>query len=549
MAKKRYQKQNITNNSVGYPYTENRQGSSVGLRGSVINMPDELGQQSNDQRNIGNTAPNKTDIVLESTRNRVAYSNTDFRGGVLHESDSTFNHSYSQEQYYSQESIQSTIPIKSNDYNQDMNIINTLKNGCRRVVGQFRDDSSDTQTVCVKNPQIADYGKTPDDDKDYINEERVRREQERINHVERERRDRIERERKERELQERKKNEIALFDAATTIDVALNSETYFCLFTEKKEGLGEDAMPLIYSSRSTNYVGVFDGMGGSGATEYPTYTQGDKTGAYLSSRVIRAICYQWLIKYNEIRDIEELQKCIASDLTKFLDFWNIRPSGLRSSVIRILPTTLALVEAKKVGNKIKVTSYWAGDSRNYVLTPMGLKQISNDDLRQPKDPLENLRNDDALSNCICQDKPFYINEQYCGEYSEPIIILSATDGCFGYLPTPMHFEFILLKTLSDSNSCDEWCHNIKKHLEPISGDDFTIALQMIGEDFLYWKDKLIGRYYFIKEHLIDPIDAKKQEYNDAIQLCKTLEEDLHSSITNLWNEYKQEFMYTNNYHQ
>ena len=102
--------------------------------------------------------------------------------------------------------------------------------------------------------------------------------------------------------------------------------------------------------------------------------------------------------------------------------------------------------------------------------------MSIDDLRQPKDPLENLRSDDALSNCICQDKPFHINVQQMS-FNEPIIILSATDGCFGYLLTPMHFEYILLDCLMKSSNCKEWSEAIYKTLSPISSDDFTIGLQ------------------------------------------------------------------------
>ena len=129
---------------------------------------------------------------------------------------------------------------------------------------------------------------------------------------------------------------------------------------------------------------------------------------------------------------------------------------MRSPIIRILPTTLSVIAYQQESDNIDIYSYWCGDSRNYLLTKDGLMQISADDLKSKQDPLENLRNDDALSNCICQDKEFIINKLHIENQQIPIILLSATDGCFGYLPSPMHFENLLLETLMQSNGMEQW---------------------------------------------------------------------------------------------
>lgn len=377
---------------------------------------------------------------------------------------------------------------------------------------------------------------------DFVRKQKEREEKER-REFERKERERKERERQEKELQ-RIECEVLKY---SVIIPSISEDCFIALYTEKKDGLGEDSMPLIYRSSSTFCVGVFDGMGGAGATEYPTLTIGEKTGAYLSSRIVRAVCYDWLDEKGKI-EVWGLKEEISKYFNYLLSIWNIKPSGLRSGFVRVLPTTLAIVEATRNGSRTEVSSYWAGDSRNYVLLASGLKQLSYDDLRQPKDPLENLRSDDALSNCICQDKPFEINVKRIS-FNEPIIILSATDGCFGYLLTPMHFEFILLDCLMTSSNCTEWSEAIRKTLSPISSDDFTIGLQIVDWDFNYWQNLLHDRYEFLKESVIKPIEQMKSAYEDAKQEYAMREQNLYNRITESWHQYKEKFMLTNqSYH-
>lgn len=371
--------------------------------------------------------------------------------------------------------------------------------------------------------------------------EKERKEKER-REFERAEKERKERERQEKEQQKKREFEHEVLYYSENIPV-IPEDYYFALYTEKKDGLGEDSMPLIFRSRETACVGVFDGMGGAGAKEYPTLTIGNKTGAYLASRVVRAVSLNWLLN-NGYMDELRLKEDIIKYFNYLLSIWNVSPSGLRSGFVRVLPTTLAIVEAISKGNKIEVTSYWAGDSRNYVLLASGLKQLSTDDLRQPKDPLENLRSDDALSNCICQDKPFEINVKRFN-FKEPIIILSATDGCFGYLLTPMHFEYLLLDCMMKSSNCIEWRESIRQALTPISSDDFTIGLQIVDGDFDYWKNLLKGRYDYIKESVIMPIEQMKSAHEKAMKECAMCEQNLYYGITKFWDQYKEEFMLTN----
>lgn len=315
---------------------------------------------------------------------------------------------------------------------------------------------------------------------------------------------------------------------------------HFCINVPKKVNKGEDSDPLLLLNANTYYVGVFDGMGGSGAAEYPS-ANGTHTGAYIASRQTKQVCEEYLRKNNNV-NVDILKENIKTRLDDYLRTFGIRPSGLRSSIIRILPTTLALVSAEKQGKGTRIRSYWCGDSRNYIFTKSGLQQISVDDLSKPQDPLENLRNDEALSNCISQDKPFSIHEHDCGRFEEPIIIISATDGCFGYLSTPMHFEYLLLKTLAHATDCKQWKELIINELTEYSGDDFSMALIMVDESFEFWKNESSNRLQYIEKTYINKIQRMKDKIAETEKLLETSKTDLFDGITSLWEDYKINFL-------
>lgn len=312
----------------------------------------------------------------------------------------------------------------------------------------------------------------------------------------------------------------------------------------KKENKGEDADPLIHTSedRKLVFVGVFDGMGGSGATEYTT-KNGVHTGAYLASRKVSDTCKGFIMTADsDILDIDALSVCIKDDLKQCMEDNNIKPSVLRGAIMRTLPTTLAIIGASTSGSETHITSYWCGDSRNYILTKDGLLQVSLDDLSKTQDPLENLRNDESLSNCICQDRSFEIHQKDCGVFKEPVIILSATDGCFGYLKSPMHFEYLLLQTMQESQNIEEWKCNIENWLTPISGDDFSIGLAMIGGDFEYWKNIMIDELKNIQKSYINPIEKSENTIKDLQHKVLMAQQGSYDTITTLWNHYSNKYM-------
>ena len=315
----------------------------------------------------------------------------------------------------------------------------------------------------------------------------------------------------------------------------------FKFMIEKREGHGEDSNPLFLVKDDFCAVGVFDGMGGSGATTCVSDFGNDHTKAYVASRIIKEAISNYLSNTEPYSDInaEGILNTAKSRLEQEKSNFPTKASGLRSKLVRDYPTTLAIVtyEQKENGMSI-INSYWAGDSRNYLWNSEGFYQISKDDLDVENDPLENLRNDGALSNCICSDRTFQINNKNVN-VTGPFVIISATDGCFGYFPTPMHFHEVLLTGLKLSGNISEWENYVKEKICKVTGDDISLSLCAIGyEDFNTIKssfadDTIVG---------FDEISNLQTEIaalDVAIREKKAL---LEESIQAGWKNYKTSYM-------
>jgi hypothetical protein len=122
----------------------------------------------------------------------------------------------------------------------------------------------------------------------------------------------------------------------------------------KIPGQGEDSDPILRHGRELGLVGVFDGMGGAGGTVYET-PDGPRTGAYLASRVARDVVEQRML---ELLDPEwhvdgpavaqALHDAVRQALVARLAELKAPASGLRSKLLRALPTTMALVALQRL---------------------------------------------------------------------------------------------------------------------------------------------------------------------------------------------------------
>ncbi|GAB4124463.1 MAG: hypothetical protein OHK0045_24780 [Raineya sp.] len=277
---------------------------------------------------------------------------------------------------------------------------------------------------------------------------------------------------------------------------------FFTLWTEKVAEKGEDAPPtlLIDEEQGRGILAVYDGLGGAGSTPYQI---GNKifSGAYLASRLAMQVAEQTFISkhYSFIEKeapFEEIQKdYFSAYLEKYLKTafqlkiaqLDQQRSKIRSKLIKRLPTTIAgLTFSVDEGNSMQENTYytesfWAGDSRVYVWLPKGLKQISEDNLTENLDAQENLEQDAPISNCVNADEDFEIFSKRL-TFQEPLVLITATDGTFGYLPTPFHFEYYLLATLHHPRTCtiEDWKNILTLALENVTGDDMSLCLLTLG---------------------------------------------------------------------
>ena len=304
---------------------------------------------------------------------------------------------------------------------------------------------------------------------------------------------------------------------------------------EKKEGYGEDSEPLSFNGADICAVGVFDGMGGAGAApgiikneDGNTHTQ-----AYYASRLVKS-AVEKALQENEGQPTIEILKTYIKKIYEE----NVVKSetGLITRLLRPYPTTMAMVTVSRNDDKYDITSFWAGDSRNYLWSLDGFYQISNDDLKGGEDPFENLRDDGVLSNCISSDSKFDINVLKIA-IDTPFIVLSATDGCFGYFQAPMYFEHILRQTLQESANEHEWQEKIKEEILKVTGDDISMSLTVMGIcDFDVLKNQF-GKY---NGRIVEGIEVASRK----------LEKDMHEArqeyerqLYNLWGKYKYDYMH------
>lgn len=242
-----------------------------------------------------------------------------------------------------------------------------------------------------------------------------------------------------------------------------NEPIIISFMTEKIVGRGEDAPPLFISKGQTCAVGVFDGMGGAGATTCNSSIGDGHTKAYVASRIVASAMDVYLCNHLPTNDvaIEDMKAIIRRKLCLEKETYPPQiQTSLRTKLVRDYPTTLAIVTFHEYEGSSQVNSYWAGDSHCYLWNKDGFFQISKDDLADDNDPMENLHSDSPISNCICADRDFIINHKLIDLGKEPVIILCATDGCFGYFQTPMHFEYVLKTCLQESQNEKEWSDKI-----------------------------------------------------------------------------------------
>ncbi len=301
-------------------------------------------------------------------------------------------------------------------------------------------------------------------------------------------------------------------------------DTVWVIEKPAKESLGEDSFYCAAKGNSA-LVCVCDGCGGLGARKYETFE--GHTGAYIASRAVSGGIHDWY--HHNYRKSWKNPRELSVTLDDYIrcvyavcEPYAVEKMRIAGSMVRRFPTTLALAYAESDKEGILIHLLWAGDSRVYLLDENGLAQLTKDDT-DVEDALENLFSDGALTNVLSSDGKYQINYKTI-LLDKPALIFAATDGCFGYISSPMEFEYTLLRELSESKGPAEFKNRLRNVLAEYAGDDLAMGLMSFYYgSFDNTKNRLKKRLKELEAHYISPIH---KEWSDEL-------------VRMLWNEYKK----------
>jgi len=263
---------------------------------------------------------------------------------------------------------------------------------------------------------------------------------------------------------------------------------------------GEDSYCHCFCD-TAGMVAVFDGCGGAGARKHAHYS--DKSEAYMASRFCSGVFFDQFCQTfpSEMTAEEFVKDCLTPAVKERLHEYQPPKEGfeIRGSMVRTLPTTVAaaLIQQEKDGTQT-VSAIWAGDSRVYILDEKGLAQLTVDDTSVP-DPMENLYEDGVLKNILCADRALTLHCRSV-RMDKPFLVFAATDGCFGYVTTPMEFEGLLLQNLMAAESLAQWEERLYQTIGQVAGDDYSLCMAAYGDlDLKRLQTALAGRFAMLRD--------------------------------------------------
>jgi hypothetical protein len=185
--------------------------------------------------------------------------------------------------------------------------------------------------------------------------------------------------------------------------------------------------------------------------------------------------------------------------------------------------------------------FWSGDSRVYVFDPAtGAHQLTRDDLRDAGDALVNLRQDSVVSNAMSADTDFVVHHHRV-ELTAPFLAVAATDGCFGYVRTPIHFEHLVLAALRESTDAGSWSRLLQQRIAAITGDDASMAVLGVGADHEEFRRLFAARTADLEQRCVAPLDELEAEVGRAEQAVAEARRRHATLQTSLWGRYKTDY--------
>ena len=280
---------------------------------------------------------------------------------------------------------------------------------------------------------------------------------------------------------------------------------------------GEDSFAIASDQRGS-LLCVADGCGGLGSRRYSG--QGEQTGAYLAARLVTAYVRDWASQRSALPKTREegqawldaLNAGLSALLSGFAAKNGLLEGGSRivGSMQRALPSTLCAALTRPEPEGEKCCFLWAGDSRGYVLDESGMHQYTKDDIRARLDPFDSLYLDAPLTRCLSADQPIRLHLRRAG-LKNPSVLICATDGVYGCLPTPMEFEMLLLSTMEAAGDESAWQRKLEHAIRQLATDDATLlcrprGFEAYGDMKQYFKPRLEA----LKAAYIHPVRRQRQ---------------------------------------
>ncbi len=254
-------------------------------------------------------------------------------------------------------------------------------------------------------------------------------------------------------------------------------------------------------------IGAFDGCGGAGSQSYKSLS--GKTGAYIGSRIVSGAVYDWFQEQYIAAggDTERMAAGICDRIDRGLK--TCKPylkgdSRLAGSIVRAAPTTASICIAQNSSQGMILHLIWAGDSRVYLLDEDGLAQLTEDDV-EGQDAFSNLSNDGRLTNVIDANSQYELHTRRIA-ITKPTLVFASTDGCFGYVPSPMQFEDLLLQEILMASSVEGLEEGLRNTFSENASDDFTfVCMGFYFDSFLNLQDMAAQRSDVLNREYIDQI--------------------------------------------
>jgi hypothetical protein len=253
--------------------------------------------------------------------------------------------------------------------------------------------------------------------------------------------------------------------------------------TEKRSGFGEDSEPITRVLRGLegDVVGVFDGMGGAGATLVPAENERKedlRSMAYLASRVAREEVDKVLCQWGK-EDLSGLRETLESSVVARLVKLSERSDGkgpekrIRGTILALYPTTVALavVQTSKSEHATRmVKTLWAGDSRIYCLDPalqVPLQVLTRDHTETGGGGDAALQRFASAAGLSLEMREF--------ELPPEAAVIAMTDGCYGYMSN-FQLMYLLISQMMRSRDESEWIERIKERISRVAGDDTSFSI-------------------------------------------------------------------------